>query len=115
MTEPSSEPTKEEIDKATIEFKEKFGKELSKEDAVSYAKLRNELGYWLTIEKEYKEKNCITEDMAKEVKDLIAKQGKEITLEQAYLEAEKSLITTIADAKERISNDIKSIINRHSR
>ncbi|PIZ00494.1 hypothetical protein COY62_02195 [bacterium (Candidatus Howlettbacteria) CG_4_10_14_0_8_um_filter_40_9] len=108
------ETTKEEIDKAILEFKEKFDKELSQADALRYANLKNELVYWLTLEKKCEEKDCITEDMAKETKKLFKKNyGQDITLEWAFLEAKKSLIITIADVRTRIDNEIREMIKKY--
>ncbi len=105
-------PTEEEIVKATNEFKVKFGKELTKTDAVKYATLRNGLGYWLTVEKEY-EKNGVTRNMAKEAQEFLEKKcGKDVTMKQAYLEAEKSLLTAIMLEKVRINDEIKGLIDQ---
>ena len=109
-----SEPTEEEIKKVIKEFKEKFNKKVSGTDAVHYAKLRNELGYWLQIEKESEKEGCTTKAMAKETMDLFKnKRGEKITLERSYLETKKLMIIAIADAKIRITNEIKTIINKY--
>ena len=100
--------------KAILEFKEKFGKELSETDALKYAGLKKELGYWLTLEKRCEEEDCITEDIAKETKELFKKNyGQDITIEQASLEAKKSLILTIADVRTRIDNEFREIISNN--
>ena len=114
LTPQFPEPTQEEIEKATEEFKNKFDKELSKEDAVKYANLRNELGYWLTLEKESEKENCISKKIAEETQELFQKKlGQEITLKQAYLEAEKLFITSITDSKIKVTNEIRELINKY--
>lgn len=108
------EPTQEEIAKASEEFKNKFGKELSEEDAIKYADLRNELGYWIAQEKESEKEDCISKKLAEETQELFQKKlGKEITLKQAYLEAEKLFITAIADGKIKVTNEIRELINKY--
>ena len=108
------EPTKEEVNKAILEFKEKFDKELLQADASRYASLRNELVYWLTLEKKCDKEDCITENIATVTIELFKKNyGKDITLEQAYLEAKKSLIITIADARTRIDDEIREMMKKY--
>lgn len=105
------EPTDEEIEKANTDFKGRFGRDLSKDDAVQYATLRNELGYWLTIEKSYEE-GGITENMIECARDIIMKhRGEEVSPKQASLEAEKSLLTALMHEKVRIQDEIKKLIN----
>lgn len=108
-----TEPTEEQIKQAIEKVKEKYGIELSQADASNYIKLTEELGWWLTIEKKYDSENCITEEIAKEIQVFIKEsKGKNISLEQAYLEAEKSLIITMNSEKERIANEIRTIVNK---
>lgn len=106
-------PTKEEIENIVKEFKSKFNNELSKTDAAIYLKLRNELGFWMKFEKQY-EQNGISKNMANQTKDLLEKKHhKDITVKQAYLEAEKVLVAAIAMARIQIDNDIKTIIDKY--
>jgi len=107
------EPTEKGITEAADNFMRKFGKTLTKDDAVKYAKLRIELGFWLTTEKDYEEKGIpknIVEEFSGALED---SKGQSTTVKQAYLEAEKSLLTAIMNEKIRINEETKELINNY--
>jgi len=109
-------PTEKEIAESAERAKKKFGIVISRVDAIEFAKLTQELKFWLTVEKSSKSPECITEEMAKEYKeykDMISKNGKEITLKDAYIESKKALLFTMSREKERIANEISAIVSRY--
>ncbi|MDO8513379.1 MAG: hypothetical protein Q7S37_02660 [bacterium] len=108
------EPTEEEIKQAISKLKKKYDIAIPQSDAKEYVKLTNELGWWLTTEKAYLSDECITEDIAKEVQVFVKKtQGKDISLKEAHIEAEKSLIYAVPHEKDRIANEIRALIAKY--
>lgn len=106
-------PTEKGVTEAADNFLRKFGKTLSKEDALAYAKLRVELGFWLDIEKEYEEKG-IPKNIVKEFSGALEEsKGQSTTVKQAYLEAEKSLLTAIMHEKIRINEELQTLIDKY--
>ena len=77
--------------------------------------MTNELIWWFATEKRSDLPESITEDMAKEIQDMVKKNsGKSITLEEAYSKARESLVLVTASEKERIANEIRAIIAKYN-
>lgn len=107
------EPTEEEIEKATATVRAKFGKELSVVDATAFAMLKNELAFWVIIEKEYEEKGISGNWVGKVRKVLKKKYGDKVSSEKASLEVEKALLTMIMYEKVRISDEMNAILDKY--
>ena len=109
------EATEKGIAEAADNFLKKFGKTLSKDDAVKYAKLRIELGFWLDIEKTYEERG-IPKDIVNELSgDSEKGPDQDMTAKQIYLKAEKSLLATIMNEKVRINEEAQSLISKYKK
>lgn len=108
------EPTDEEINGAIIKLKTKYDIYVSKEDAVEYVNLTNELGWWLNAEKEFLSKEDVGKTATQEAKDFVKRtNGEDISSEKAGIEAEKSLIQSIPHEKDRLANEIRSLIAKY--
>ncbi len=108
------EPTEEEVKETIKNVEEKYEIIISKADAIKYTKLTNELIWWFATEKRSDLPESITEDMAKEIQDMVKKnRGKSITLEEAYSKARESLVLVTASEKDRVANEIREIIAKY--
>lgn len=108
-----AEPTEKEIEETIEKVKSKYNIVLQRADAAKFAKLTEELGWWLTIEKNAEKPEVITDEMAKELQISIMKaKGANISLDEAYRQARKSLSFTIPIEKERIAKEMRSIIRK---
>lgn len=106
-----SEPTDEEIQKTIQKIQEKENVTLSRENAIKYTKLYEELRQWFLLEKNLESQDSISKEIAEEVKViLLKKQGQKLTEEQANEVANESLNVIISREKDRIASEIKAII-----
>ena len=109
-----SEPTEKEIELTIKKVKDQYNIALSKDDAISYAKLYEELKQWFLIEKNANSPESIVAEMAKELKGTLQEtKGQEISSEQSYNIAEGSLNIVIPKEKERIGRELKAIIAKY--
>lgn len=107
-------PTEEEIKKATEKLKNKYDIVVPKEAAEKYVKLIAELGFWIAIEKEFNAKETITENIVEYVKGYIKlKRGENISSEQAYLEANKTMMQAMPREKDRLANELRALIAKY--
>jgi dihydroneopterin aldolase len=109
-----SEPTEKEIELTIKKVKDQYNIVLSNEDAISYAKLYEELKQWFLIEKNANSPESIVGEMAEEIKDTLQEtKSQEISSEQSYKIAEDSLSIVIPREKEQIGRELKAIIAKY--
>lgn len=109
-----SEPTDEEINAAIEKAKNKYEVFITREDAVTLAKLYKELEWWFVVEKFSLAPKSISIDLAKEIREHIKKtRNKDISLEEAHEEAKEAVKFTIPKEKERIANEIRAVIDKY--
>lgn len=106
------EPSAIEIADGVEQAKVKYGIQLSDKDAARYAKLRQELGKWVTADKYYDESQSITDEMAEVVQALLGQSSnRHMSFEEARLRAERSFLTISNQEQGRIVGEIQSIID----
>ncbi len=110
-----TEPTEEEIKNTIEKVKNKYDIVISKDDAIKYTKLYNELSQWFMIEKNSKSPDSITDEMGKEIKSYLKqKRDQEVSPDEASRIAAASLKIVIPGEKERIANEIRAIIAKYN-
>lgn len=108
------EPTEEEIENTIQKVQNQENVTLSKDDAINYTKLYEELKQWFLMEKNTISPESVVGEVAEEIKDTLQKnKGQEISSEQAYNIAEESLSVVIPREKERIGKELKAIIAKY--
>jgi len=109
-----SEPTDEDIQKIIQKVKDQEGILLSRDDAIRYAKLYEELKQWFLMEKNLENSDSIADETADEIQESIKKDyGLEIKEDLAQDIADKSLGEVISREKERIGKELKAIIAKY--
>jgi hypothetical protein len=108
------EPTAAEIEKTIEKIANKYEIVIPRSDAIKFAKLAKELGWWLTVEKCSDSPESITDEMATEFKDLFSKsRGLNITTKEANRKARESLNLVISTEKERIASEMKTLLTKY--
>ncbi|MFA7253515.1 MAG: hypothetical protein WC107_03090 [Patescibacteria group bacterium] len=108
------EPNDKEIGKSIQKVKNRFGFLMEREDAIEFTKLRNELAWWIKVERGLKNPESVTEEMAKEVQVYEKEHyNNGITLEEAFEKTRSSVSELIPVAKKRIANQTNSIIQKY--
>ena len=101
------EPTETEIEKARQAVVNKYGVELSHEDAVKFAKLFNELNWWTEIKKD--------PEIAAQVIDEMKRNRKEM-IEEESADSSKILFEKVAkQEKQRIGDEMNAIVNSNAK
>ena len=109
-----SEPSSAEIEKTIQKVKSRFGFLMEKDDAIEFTKLRNELAWWVKVERGSKNPASITEEMAKEVQAYEKEHYKnEISLEEASENARKAVSEIVPVEKKRIADQTKIILKKY--
>lgn len=109
-----AEPTKEEIDQTIKMVKTKYDIVIQRDDATLFAKLTNEFGWWMRVEKASKQPESFDGEMAKIIKDIVKdKYGKDISENEASQRAQESFIITASKKKSRIADEMKAIIAKY--
>lgn len=109
-----SEPTDNEINKTFEEAKRKYEIFIQRDDAVKYWKLKEELGWWIIVEKSSKTPGAITKEMTKEIQEFSKKNyGNDVTLTEAARQAKESVVHIVPIEKERIADKIRAIIAKY--
>jgi len=109
-----SEPTDEEINKTIEKVKNKYEVFITKEDAAILAKLYKELEWWFVVEKFSRSPKSISIDLAKEIRSYIKKvRGKDVTLDEAQVQAKQAVAVTIPKEKERVAKEIRTVIDKY--
>lgn len=106
-----SELTEEEIKLAKKKFKDKYDIFIPKSDAIKIIKLTKELAWWLRVEQEEVLSQSIIEEIAIKLRNAARNNtGEEISMAEAYRNAQ-SLLTSLPNTeKKRIANEIKTIL-----
>ena len=100
-------PTKVEIEVAIEKLSERYHRAFTYEDASRFITLSKALKMWKEIDKDIEEGGQIDKKHAKMVQKYFKKDGKKISLEMAYIEAEKGLITHITLEMLKITDELK--------
>ena len=107
---------KEENKKATEKLKKKYDIVVPTEAAEKYVELIAEMGFWIAIEKEFNTKETITENIIEYIKGYIKlKRGEDVSSEQAYLEANKTMLQAMPHEKDRLANEIRALIAKYKK
>lgn len=101
------EPTKAEVEIAIEKLSEKYRRAFTYEAASRFITLNRALEMWEKIDKDIEEGGQIDKRHAKMVQKYFKKNGEDISLKRAYIEAEKSLITNIASEMLKITDELK--------
>lgn len=108
------EPTEEEIEKTIQKVQDKEKVTLSKDDAILYTKLYEELKQWFLMEENIESTDSIAEETAEHIKERLEHNYKlEISKDQAQEIADESLDKVISREKERIGKELKAITARY--
>lgn len=109
-----AEPTEKEIEETIEKVKSKYDIVIQRDDAIGFTKLTKELSWWMIVEKGLKDPNAITKDMAKEVQRFTQKNyDNNITLDEASIHAKESVAHIIPVEKERIAEEIRTIVAQY--
>lgn len=109
------EPTDAEVTETIQRTKAQHGVTLSRDDATRVAKLRKELGWWLHVDQKSDKPKPITEEIAQEAQaHLEQSNDTQVSLEEAALRAERSVLVTSQSEKDRIAQQIRDIIKNAS-
>lgn len=100
-------PTETEVEIAIEKLSEKFRRAFTYEDASRFLTLSKALAMWEEIYKDIEEGGKIDKKHAKMVQKYFKKNGEDISLKRAYIEAEKGLITNITLEMLKITDELK--------
>ena len=103
------EPTKAEVEVAIEKLSEKFHRAFTYEDASRFLTLSKALAMWEEIYKDFEEGSQVDKKHAKMVKKYFKKNGEDISLKRASIEAEKGLITNITLEMLKITDELKAL------
>ena len=103
------EPSKTEVEIAIEKLTEKYRRTFNYEDAAKFIKLNKALGMWEKINADLEAGGEISTEDAQMIQQYFKENGEDISLDRAYLEAEKSLITHIASEILKITDEIKKL------
>ena len=107
------EPTKVEVEVAIEKLSERYHRAFTYEDASRFITLSKALKIWEEIYQDIEEGGKIDKKHAKMVQKYFKKDGKKISLEMAYIEAEKGLITHITLEMLKITDELKVLTEGH--
>jgi hypothetical protein len=108
-----TEPTSAEIIKTIEAVKKKYDVIISREDAISFAKLTQELSWWLAVEKGSDSADEITDEIASAAREqLESSRGVKLSKKEAYKKAMESLMISVRKETERIGNEMSEIISK---
>ena len=107
------EPTRAEVEMAIEKLSENYHQAFSYDDAARFITLNKELEIWKEIESDIDADNKVTKKDAKKTQLIYKQKGENISLERAYLEAEKGLVTVIMTEMLHINSELEALINRH--
>jgi len=111
-----SEPTDEEIEKTIQKIKDQDGVVLSKDDAIQYTKLYEEMKQWFMMENNLETPDSIAGETSDAVQESIkTSYGLEIKEDLAQDIVDKSLGEVISRGKERIGKELKGIVANYKR
>jgi len=109
-----AEPTDKEIEETIEKVKSKYDIAIQRDEAVRFTKLTKELSWWMIVERGLKDPNAITRDMAKEVQKFTQRNyDNNISLDEASRHAKDSITHIIPIEKERIAEEIRTIIAKY--
>ena len=109
-----ADPTDKEIEETIEKVKSKYDIIIQRDDAINFTKLTKKLSWWMIVERGLKDPNAITRDMAKEVQKFTRKNyNNNISLDEASRHAKDSITHIIPVEKERIAEEIRSIIAKY--
>ena len=109
-----TKPTSAEIIRTIEAVKKKYDVVISREDAIKFAKLTQELSWWLAVEKGSEPAEEIASEIAAAAKGYLENsRGKKISKNEAYQKAMESFVISIRKETERIGKEMRAIISKY--
>lgn len=108
------EPRDDEIERAIVTAKKKYRVNLSREDAVKFAKLTSEVGWWMMREIDLNKMDKIEDKILDEFKNLFKDRfGKDIPFGKSDQMIRDFILATVLKEKSRILDEIRMIVTKY--
>jgi len=108
------EPREDEIERAMATAKKKYRVDLSRDDAVKFAKLTSEVGWWMMREIDLNKTDKIDKKILEEFRNLFkVRFSKEIPLDKSDQMIRDFILASVLKEKSRILDEIRMIVAKY--